>query len=483
MGCIKSKKKNIEKSLLANIQPSFVFKSVSDNYAPYLWCQLFKQNLIQVSYSADKMAKEDLIEKCREYYRGNDQESASINEFERTYESSKALEWYTKNTFLYKIINESLRSKNDIDALYTFRYYISDLCTCLLDQYRKEANNNGVITVYRGVRLADNEILKMQHSVGKVISINGFVSTSRDRNVAEMFAGNVEHESVMYEIALNVRSLILADISSLSQFIDEQEVLLDIGSIFLVVEVSYQQIWTIKLKSTKKKTKLAIEYIKSNRKLMTESQSVLIGRYFAEMGEYYKSIRYLHNLLNRSNSTTDLGDIYLNLGRAYGFYRDYQNAFKYFQLAYKIQVAEGTDPLVLATILSNMGAVHYDDNRALLYHSEALRLGRPTNDVHPSTGTALYNIGNIYFKRQKYSKALDYYRKSLKISKKNFPKFHPTIAIIYEHIGNVYRAREAYRTAVRYYITALKMYEKILPANHLLIRKVKFSIARSKRRE
>jgi hypothetical protein len=61
---------------------------------------------------------------CRK--RGN------IAEFEKDYMSDQAIQWYTRNYFVYKLVNQAVRTE-DIDTLYTDRFYIVDLCVCVAE--------------------------------------------------------------------------------------------------------------------------------------------------------------------------------------------------------------------------------------------------------------------------------------------------------------------------------------------------------------
>ena len=47
-------------------------------------------------------AKQMMVSRCRDFYRGNLTELANINEFDLTYKSTEAIQWYTKESFVYK---------------------------------------------------------------------------------------------------------------------------------------------------------------------------------------------------------------------------------------------------------------------------------------------------------------------------------------------------------------------------------------------
>lgn len=67
-------------------------------------------------------AKQELIDFCRHYYRGKNREYKQITEFTESYKLDKSIYWYTKNSFLYKIVNKALRTE-DIGQLHISFFY------------------------------------------------------------------------------------------------------------------------------------------------------------------------------------------------------------------------------------------------------------------------------------------------------------------------------------------------------------------------
>ena len=50
-----------------------------------------------------------------------------IEEFDETYTSDKAIYWYTRDTFLFRLVNKTLRTQNNFNIIFTLRYYLTDL--------------------------------------------------------------------------------------------------------------------------------------------------------------------------------------------------------------------------------------------------------------------------------------------------------------------------------------------------------------------
>lgn len=101
---------------------------------------------------------------------------------------------------------------------------------------------SGILKLYRGLKINANEVINFQHSIGNLISTNGYLSTSSDYSVAHGFATKpIQRENIVqalfqYEVNLDtIQSIVLADIAQYSAFPEEAEVLVDIGNVTLFV--------------------------------------------------------------------------------------------------------------------------------------------------------------------------------------------------------------------------------------------------------
>ncbi|CAF3024043.1 unnamed protein product [Rotaria sp. Silwood2] len=85
-----------------------------------MWFQLLVKVLVNIEHPAE--AKSDLLEICRTQYKNNRHVNEKIDEFEQTYTREEAVLWYTKDSFLYRLLNKALRTEN-IDIIYKFRFF------------------------------------------------------------------------------------------------------------------------------------------------------------------------------------------------------------------------------------------------------------------------------------------------------------------------------------------------------------------------
>ncbi|CAF3862702.1 unnamed protein product, partial [Rotaria sp. Silwood1] len=226
---------------------------LSKRPATHRWLLTFKDFVIRLP--KDEKAKSEMIKMCTNYYRGNKIELKHIQEFDKTYKPEHAISWYTRASFVYKLVNKALRTE-DIEQLYIFRFYISDLCKQIATTEKKNNQSHSLI-LYRGVRMPLDEIKRWKENEGKLISINGYLSTSLSKAVAMKFAlrrteTNME-ESILIEIECDQSSAAFAIVEKESRFSKEEEVLFDLGTTFEILSVMNSQeendkfdIWIVK---------------------------------------------------------------------------------------------------------------------------------------------------------------------------------------------------------------------------------------------
>lgn len=85
-------------------------RNLAEASTSFLWFHIFKEMLLRLPH--DDAAKKDMLDASRHYYRNNIQELKRIDEFERNYQSENAIQWYTKNSFLYSLLNKPLRTED-----------------------------------------------------------------------------------------------------------------------------------------------------------------------------------------------------------------------------------------------------------------------------------------------------------------------------------------------------------------------------------
>jgi Tfp pilus assembly protein PilF len=454
-------------------------KDLSKQSGEFLWFQLFNHVILRLP--RNQQAKQQMIEVCRQYYRGHTKQLRLIDEFERDYRPEKAIRWYTKQSFVYKLVNKALRSE-DIDQLHIFRFFIGDLSESLAREHEKMlSSDEEILTLYRGVKLDREEFDQLKENQGKLISTNGYLSTSRLRSPALAFAMKPSKRTnaipVLFEIQCVVKELgktvIFADIAKFSDYPKEQEVLFDLSAAFKLESIEQDgEIQIIQISATKDGETITKHYIEeTHRETEEKSVGIVFGRLMCNLGEYDKSQKYFEQLLRDPNGE-DVAWIEFNIGRALYFKGELDVAREYYDHAYDRMIKAEPARIKDSTyVLNNIGNIldsqeKYDE--ALDYHQRALKMREkyyPSG--HVCIGTSIVSIGIILFRQAKYDEALDYHQRELKMLEKYYPSGHVNIAASLNNIGNILYRQRKYDEALDYHQRALKMREKYYPSGHV----------------
>jgi hypothetical protein len=188
----------------------------------------------------------EMIDEFRRIYQDNDIAIADIDIFNQTYNSSSALQWYTRDTFLFRTINNALRSSN-VNMMFKMRYFLTDLYVQLDGLYKQSQTlyqRPRTEKLYRGQLMSKNEYLYFQQLKGHIISINTFLSTTTSLQIALVFAdASINHDDflpIVFCIETNPyvqHKRPYANISKFSIYSEEDEVLFAMGSLFRIQDI------------------------------------------------------------------------------------------------------------------------------------------------------------------------------------------------------------------------------------------------------
>ncbi|CAF1460302.1 unnamed protein product, partial [Rotaria sordida] len=157
-----------------------------------------------------------------------------------------AIKWYTRDTFLFRLVNKVLREEN-IDDMYKIRLILSDIHIQLVElhgDYLETLLDLSLypycLTVYRGQLMSARELDQLKWNIGCFISMNSFLSTSTARDLPLIFSGQGQQrpqlESILFEITIETSTCetAFADIQYVSWIPGEEEILITIGAIFRI---------------------------------------------------------------------------------------------------------------------------------------------------------------------------------------------------------------------------------------------------------
>ena len=461
------------------------------NNGIYFTYMLFIELLRQMPQT--KYLKETMLNKCEDYYRGQTLRLKQIDEFRRTCTSDQAVKWYTRDTFVYRLVNRALKTE-DITNWYLFRYYIIDLCMQLEDIHQKQEEKfgNRCLTLYRGqAQMPTRELKDIQSRIGSLVATNAFLSTSADRSVALIFASDAPStdvfKSVLYEIIVDtteVKNIVFIDVLDyLSQRNEaneinraEKEILFTIGSIFKIENVYYDEnenLWNIKMKATDEgtnSTKEQIELIKGEFQI--GNMNLLFGRLLLNIGYYEKADSYFQLMLKVLHKDhEDLASVYDSIGdlklRTTNWKEAYENLNHAYMLKKKYLDINHPD---LGMTLNNIGNYYKaieNNELALYFYRKSLKC--VTNKIN--TAITKLNIGTILKINGQYLQALEISKESFYLLQQINPSPYAEIIICHGLIGDIYCALYEYNNAEAVYLTAFELAKEFLfIGDHRLIR-------------
>ncbi|CAF4198327.1 unnamed protein product [Rotaria sp. Silwood2] len=462
-------------------------RSSTEMNGDFLHFQLLINVLLKIK--PNEQDKRELYELCKNQYKDNEVEWQLVEEFNAKYEAKKAVWWYTRESFVYRVLNKALRVQ-DVDVLFLFRTVMQDI----FEQLRVHQCQRR-ITVYRGQIISRDELKQLRKSIGNIISMNSFLSTTADRDVAVGFVNNNlqfktsdDLVAVLFEIVVDPRVIrdsteynrAVADVSALSYFKYESEVLFMLGSIFCLNEICHDQSSADATMSIIRMTlcsdhdndlKQLYDHMK-NEYHREETNLLSLGKVLSKMGKFDLAEKYYRRLLSELPSNDpSLSDLYHRLGMVANAKGEYDMSLEWYQKSLEILVRNRpSDHVNIGITHNSIGEAHRkkgDRSRALESYNRAVSLFKQAHDEnHPHMASFYNNIGLINQEQQKYLEALYFYEKSLAIRKKHLPADHPNLGGSYNNIGLVHYYLGDYDLTLEHYNRSLEISLKSLPAQH-----------------
>ncbi|CAF4298728.1 unnamed protein product, partial [Adineta steineri] len=143
----------------------------------FMYTQILKEILLTINFE-DKHFKA-FITYCRDIYADDKYELENINQLQTTYKNHIPIWWYTWDAFLYRMLNQALRSM-DTDMIIRMGFFINDL-HCDIQRLHSEQldghQSGKTFTVYRGQGLLKEDFTEMTNTKGGLLSFNNFLST------------------------------------------------------------------------------------------------------------------------------------------------------------------------------------------------------------------------------------------------------------------------------------------------------------------
>ncbi|CAF3745670.1 unnamed protein product [Rotaria sp. Silwood1] len=326
---------------------------------------------------------------------------------------------------------------------------------------------------------------RLKENIGNLISPNGFFSTSKDLDVALIYASddNDELESILFDITIdraklkNTSKIVVADIEHFSRSPDEKEVLFGIGTICKIDDIfqdSVLQKCRIKIIVSDEALEHVQKYTEFIRKELEETNSTrLFGKLLVELGQYLKAESHFKLVLKiLSKNHLDIAKSCISLGCDYRESGNYRTAVELLKEALMIREHNysGRDHYNIATTLMSIGVTYTylgDYENALNFLIQALDMyQRLLPSDHPVIASALVKFGNLFEKKYQYHDALIYYQHAYDMAEKILPIEHPRLLEYFQYIINIYKKINRIDDAIQLSNEKLAHYRQLLEETH-----------------
>lgn len=465
----------------------FELSSTSMN-GQFLHFQLLIDVLIKIK--PNEQDRQDLIKLVKNEYRYNEHEMELVNQFYLNYHHSDAIQWFTRDSFVYRLINKALRVQN-VEVLYLFRIVIRDIFKQLLARQCKDN-----ILVFRGQMMSKRELEQLKKFKGNIISMNSFLSTSLTRKVALTFLNCCMQSSTSDESLVPVLFEISADshvfrngdsnnrpfghVADLSNYEAESEVLFMLGSIFRLENIYPDQLSTGKRISVIRMTLCSrqdrnLERLYNCMKQeydIEETDLLAFANLLRKMGKIDLAEKYYNRLQSELVPSDPIrSTLYHHLGLVEDAKGEYEKSLRWYQKSLKMKIRNSpSDFINISNTYNSIGEIHRKKgnyHQALEFYFKALSLFmQNNNENHPNMATFYNNIGIIHSGQKNYLEALNFYEKSLTIQTKYLPHDHYQLGVLYNNIGIIHRKLAQYDLALKYYARSLEIKMISLPSQH-----------------
>jgi tetratricopeptide (TPR) repeat protein len=504
---------DVQKKNLDELDPSFMFTKV------------LKEILLELEYDNESMS--ELVKFCRGLFQENDQESVIIDDFEKNYSFEMAIWWYTRESFLYKMLNPALRTL-DANTIIKMGFFLRDLHMQITRLHREQNTNDKhskSFTVYRGQALTSRDFDQLKKANGGLMSFNNFLSTSLNHKIALEFAqganSKIDHVGILFvmQIDSSNSSTPFARVTDVAYYTAEEETLFSMHSVFRINSIEKKNIdgkdlWQVNLILTddddqelqnlterlREETQGSSGWDRMGKLLIKlgmfvsaeDTYNVLLKQTVTniEKAHIYHQLGYIKEDLGQFNDALEFYEksldlkkkdppsdnshfaiYYNNIGSVYDKKGDYSIAVSFFKKAIEIfqEILHPNHPR-LATCYNNIGSANHNMcaySTALFYYEKAIEIDEqclPLND--PSLGIDYNNKGLVYYDMKEYDQALSCFQQTLDIYKKSLQPDHTYFSNIYSNFGTLYNSMENYSEALLYYQKALEIDQKALPGNH-----------------
>ncbi|CAF3692473.1 unnamed protein product [Rotaria socialis] len=445
----------------------------------YMYSVIFKDIILEIDDDGEK-SMNTLVKFCRK----KNISETEISEFKSEYHNKSPVYWYTKQMFLYGMLNRALRML-DMEGMTKLGFFIRSL-HLQLEQLHKEQSVDfqKEFIVYRGQGLSQQDFQNLMDSKGGLLSFNNFLSTSKKQKVATSFVQQVLERN---PDIVGVTFIMTIDLSKISTSITpfaminkqsalprEQEILFTMHTVFRVGEIKQtaenSRLWEVQLTITDESDPQLAGLTDCIKDEINGEGWYRMGQLMLKVG-HFDQAEELYNELLENASDDNLATSYNNIGLVYNHMGDYKKALEFYGKDFEImkKVLPPTHPS-LATSYNHIGLVYNnmgEYSKALEYYEKSHKIyQKALPPTHPDLAASYNNIGQVYYNMGDYTKALEFSKNDLEITGKTLPPNHADLAFPYNWLGKIHRSMKEYSKALSYFQKSNSIREKALPEKH-----------------
>lgn len=358
-----------ENAVISNDDSS---KNLDQLDSSFMYTKIFKEILLSIEFE-EKHIK-NFIDYCREQFADNAREIENIKKFEQDYRNQSPIWWYTYECFLYPMLNRSLRLM-DVDSIIKMGFFVRDLHHQIAQLHSEQFNGQHSVEsfmVYHAQSFSREDFHQMSKKKGGLISFNGFLSTTKDRQVALNFT--VKNPDLVGVLFVMIIDPAISTIPFAS--IENEEILFSMHTVFRICDIQpldeNHRLFQVNLKLTDDEDKDLRALTDRIREEISPGSNGwhALSSLLIKLDQYEKA----QQMLEQTNDEREKADIYHQLGLAKTNQGEYEEAIELYQKGLEIR------------------------QRTL-----------PSN--HPDLISSYNSLGSVYSNMGEYLKALMYYDK------------------------------------------------------------------------
>ena len=391
----------------------------------FMYSQLLRDILLNDDLDEfEDETKEEMIEYCRQIYSTDKNTLRILDEFEEHFLSELAIYWYSRESFLYKLLNRALWTTQP-DILYKLRYFLRQLHEQISTQAKLQFTKPRTFIVYRGQNMSKEQVEKLKTNIGGFLSFNNFLSTSLKRKTARSFLVGSDI-GVLFEIYIDtkIKKFPFANIEHLSYQqgeYNESEILFSMGTVFRMVGMDREEnFYRVQLMLTDDMDEQLDQYTQNTREKTYSTHSFLSVLKLMYELKQYTSIDCFARMFKIENEYSKIDqDLHEEINNLFGLTSHHRGQFKdaleYFNQSLNICLNRFEDDYSkLATIYFHIGSIYLEQvNVETAVSNYELALECLINSDDPDITLVLkcsLNMASLVYQADEYDEALKLYQ-------------------------------------------------------------------------